>query len=97
MSTYRVDADAPHKCLISGFESLHKAKKHGEATLTKIDTRHGAVVERHLLKVEVFDYDKDTAREGESIGKWLADCVTGTLYNPKTGKCLSSDQMWVRV
>ena len=99
MTPYKVDYEAPHKCLFSGFEELKKAKKHGQSTITTIDTKHGAVVERHLLKVEVTACRHDGAswKEAESMGKWLADCVTGTLYDIKTGKCLSSDQMWVRV
>ena len=40
-------------------------------------------------------HDKETPTRYEPFGTFWADCVTGSLFHPNTGKCLSSDQIWM--
>jgi hypothetical protein len=47
-----------------------------------------------LVDVEKY-YDHESPTRYEPFGTFWADSVTGTLYDPKTGKCLSSDQIWM--
>ena len=73
-------------CLSRGFEKL----KQNMVSL-KIQTVD-YIKERkfQLIDVECFD---PVFSEYTPIGKFYADVVTGTLYHPKTGECLSSTQI----
>ena len=58
------------------------------------------------MKVKTYEYEKERefalvlvheynpmSREYKEEGVFWADIVTGTLYHPKTGECLSSTQI----
>ena len=47
---------------------------------------------RKFKLVKVYEYD-EPFREYNDMGNYWADIVTGTLYNPKTGECMSSTQI----
>lgn len=60
--------------------------KHSE--VTKIINVAGVDEERKMKLVKVRIHD--------NIFKAYVDCVTGSLYIPKTGVCLSSTQLFMR-
>jgi hypothetical protein len=74
----------------------------------KIRTEHECIIENDLIKIkdlETFDVDimvsmldslmtRKMAKCTISDTKFFVDVVTGTLYNPKTGKC-SSPHVWI--
>jgi len=73
-------------CLSRGFEKL----KQNTISL-KIKTADYEKKRKFQL-VDVDEYDP-VFNMYENKGKFYADVVTGTLYHPKTGECLSSDQI----
>ena len=88
---YLVSGSTTHMCLRSGsVEGLSKGSviRHTETVAGKKERK------MKLIDVEKY-YDQETPTRYEPFGTFWADCVTGTLYDPKTGKCLSSDQIWM--
>lgn len=73
-------------CLTRGFEYLKKG-----AIPKKIQTIDYTKTRMFKL-VDVDEYD-EPFRLYTNMGRFWADAVTGTLYDPKTGECLSSDQI----
>lgn len=73
-------------CLSRGFEKL----KQNMVTM-KIKTIEYEKKRKFQL-IEVDEYDP-VHRVYKNLGKHWADVVTGTLYNPVTGECLSSTQI----
>ena len=41
----------------------------------------------------VLDVEDPISNEYKELGKHWADSITGSLYNPKTGECLTSTQI----
>jgi len=83
----------PHMCLRSGcVEGLSKG-----SVVRQTETIAGKK-ERKMKLVDVEQYfDQESPTRYEPLGTFWADCVTGTLFDQKTGKCLSSDQIWMVV
>lgn len=79
------------KCLSRGFESLRKQK----VTKMRIKT-YEYEKERDFALVHVHEYDP-VEREYNDEGILWADVVTGTLYKPTTGECLSSTKIQLLV
>jgi hypothetical protein len=76
------------KCLTNNFLALKK-----NAVTMKVKTIEYAKGKNRkfkLVNVEEFDPVTNTYSD---LGQLWADSVTGTLYDPKTGKCQSSDQI----
>lgn len=78
------------KCLTRGFEFLKS-----NTVKLKIKTIEYEK-ERKFKLVDVHEFDP-VAQVYEPMGKYYADAVTGTLYSPKTGECLSSLQIKLMV
>lgn len=77
-------------CLSRGFERLKK----GSSTMTIKTIEYEKKRQFKLVEVEQYD---PVFREYEKLGKYYADVITGTLYDPKTGECLSSTQIRLMV
>jgi hypothetical protein len=77
-------------CLSRGIEKL----KNGDVKKKKIKTVE-YVKERKfkLVEVDVFDPTIHHNFAYKYLGKFWADIVTGTLYHPETGECLTSTQI----
>ena len=77
------------KCLTRGFEYL----KQNTVTL-KIQTIE-YIKERQFRLVTVDEFDPAVKNDYPYtyFGQFYADSITGTLYDPKTGQCLSSTQI----
>lgn len=73
-------------CLSQGFHLLKS-----DSVSKKVKTIEG-VMQRNFKLIEVQQYDP-IKNEYTDIGKHWADCVTGSLYHPKTGECLTSYQI----
>lgn len=73
-------------CLTRGFEKL----KQNTISL-KIQTIE-YIKKRQFKLIDVTEYDP-VFNVYENKGKFYADVVTGTLYHPRTGECLSSTQI----
>jgi hypothetical protein len=73
-------------CLYQGYHTLldNKVKK----TVVTI----GGTMERNFKLIDVEQYDP-IKNEYNEMGKHWADCVTGSLYKPDTGECLTSYQL----
>ena len=68
-----------------GFESLSGG--------TMMEVKYiGGVMPRKMKLAKVGEY-WGTPTQYSSMGNLWVDCVTGTLYDPETGRCLSSDQL----
>ena len=52
--------------------------------------------QRKFKLVDVLEFDP-VFQLYEDKGQYYADVVTGTLYSPKTGECLSSTQIQLLV
>ena len=87
---FLVNGNGAHMCLYKGFEGLKKG------SVTKQSCTVAGPKDRKMKLVEVEKYFATPTRY-EPMGKFWADCVTGSLFDPKTGKCLSSDQIWMVV
>lgn len=85
MAQYIVHKGTP-LCLSRGFESLKSGSEW--KTIKTIDYEKQRLFK--LIDITEFDAVFNVYRP---LGKHWADVVTGSLYNPKTGKCLSSDQI----
>lgn len=73
-------------CLSQGFHLL----KTGSVAKT-VETIEGRTERKfQLIEVEQFD---PISNEYKELGKHWADSITGSLYNPKTGECLTSTQI----
>lgn len=83
--------------VFAGFEDLSKAMRKKEHKDTVVTIRGGSEMVRPLIKVvcTVYEMDDYGNRNTGVIAVYFVDCVTGTLYNTKTGRCMSSDQMWI--
>jgi hypothetical protein len=75
-------------CLTRGLVGLDKAKGSVIKDIKTIEY----IKPRKMKLVTVDQFDMAT-NEYELLGEFYADVITGTLYNPETGKCLSSDQI----
>ena len=73
-------------CLSRGFESLKT-----DTVTMKIKTVEYEKKRKFKL-VNVLEFDP-VFELYEDKGQYYADSVTGTLYDPKTGECLSSTQI----
>ena len=73
-------------CLTRGFEHL----KSGTVPM-KIKTIEYEK-ERKFKLVDILEFDP-VFDLYEDKGQYYADSITGTLYDPKTGECLSSTQI----
>lgn len=76
-------------CLTRGFESMAKSK---HRHVNKVIKTAWGPEERRFLMVDVDEFDP-TFNTYESIGSYWADVITGSLYEPATGRCLSSTQI----
>ena len=87
MSDYVVVKGQP-KCISKGFDRLKK-----NAISMKVRTvEYEKGKKRKFNLVDVQEYDPVSETYSE-LGKFWADVVTGTLYDPKTGECQSSTQI----
>ena len=73
-------------CLSNGFDKLKK-----DAISMSIKTVD-YVKKRKFKLIDVDEYDP-VFNQYENKGHFYADVVTGSLYDPKTGECLSSTQI----
>lgn len=73
-------------CLSVNFHLLKEG-----AVRKKVKTIEGCL-ERRFKLIEVHEYDP-IRNIYEGIGEYWADSVTGTLYRPHDGTCLSSYQL----
>ena len=91
--SYLVSGHTTHMCLRSNcVEGLKKG-----FVIRQTETVAGKKERKmKLIDVEKF-YDQESPTRYEEFGTFWADCVTGTLFDQKTGKCLSSDQIWMVV
>jgi len=87
---YLVNGNSVHMCLYKGFEGLKRG------SVIKQSCTVAGPRDRKMKLIEVQKYF-DTPTRYEPMGKFWADCVTGSLFDTKTGKCLSSDQIWLIV
>ena len=92
MNEFLVDADSSYKCISRGLDRLGKLR----AQKIKVVTRAGETLMRPMALIDVASY-RSNSTAYEPLGKYWADCITGTLYDPVTGKALSSDQMTAQV
>jgi len=72
------------------FLELAKAK---DVVIKNVQTI-GYISPRKMKLVAVDLYD-DVTKKYEPLGDFYADVVTGSLYVPTTGECMSSDQIWL--
>lgn len=73
-------------CLSVNFHLLKQGAVH--KTVETIEGRK----ERKFKLIDVQEYDP-IRNTYEDIGQYWADSVTGTLYKPSTGECLTSFQI----
>ena len=93
-SKYRTDMYSSHKCLYTGLDSLRGLARFNKHEVKTVGLRSGETMSRKMILVDVDDWDVDR-KTGERLGKFWADVKTGTLYDPKTGRCMTSDQIWM--
>ena len=74
------------QCLSRGFEYLKKDTV--PMTIKTIEYEK----QRQFKLVDVIEFDP-VYECYEEMGQFYADSITGTLYDPKTGECLSSTQI----
>lgn len=89
---YIVDGNSAHMCLYSGFERLRKEK---DVVIKQTCTVAGPR-DRKMKLIEVEKYFETPTRY-QYLGNFWVDVVTGSLFHPETGKCLTSDQIWMVV
>ena len=77
-------------CLSRGFDRLRK----DTCTMTIKTIEYEKKRQFKLVEVEQYD---PVFQQYEKFGTYYADAVTGTLYDPKTGVCLSSSQIQLMV
>lgn len=85
MPQYIVYKGTP-QCLSRGFESLKTGWE--VKTIKTIDYEK----KRKFKLIELTEFDP-VFNVYKPLGKHWADVITGSLYNPKTGDCLSSLQI----
>lgn len=78
-------------CITRGFDSL-RGKKGVEEKL--VQTLAGEQMVRRMKMVFVQEYDP-VEREYLDLGDFWADVVTGSLYRPFDGVCMSSTMIWM--
>jgi len=77
-------------CLYTGKSFLELAKD--KDVVIKNVATIGYISPRKMKLVAVDLYDEIT-KKYEPLGDFYADVVTGSLYVPTTGECMSSDQI----
>jgi hypothetical protein len=77
-------------CLTRGLVILGNRKRKGFVVKQIQTIEYTKPREMKLVTVDQFDM---VTNKYETLGEFYADVVTGTLYDPETGKCLSSDQI----
>ena len=77
---------------------LFVSTKEPYARLEKIKNRKGKIVKKMVCGVSIFEPRKLKLIEillSEETKKAYVDCVTGSLYDAKTGICLSSPNLHI--
>lgn len=79
--------------VIKGQAHCARAPFKANGTLTKINIQTIEGVKERVFSLEDVDEFDPVSNRYKPLGKHWMDVVTGSLYEKKTGNCLSSDQI----
>lgn len=77
-------------CLYTSKSFFELAKKKDVVTKSVVTIGYTSQRKMKLVAVDLYD---EVTKKYEPLGNFYADVVTGSLYVPTTGECLSSDQI----